>query len=368
MFNILNKYLFKKFLSSFILTFLILATIIFVGDFVEQFRKSTGKDVPLIIIFQLTSFNFPSLISFTLPVSAFFGSLMCFLSLVRNSETITMHTSGLSIQRLAIPGLFFYFIIGMVYVTSVNPLISVFEKKYSELEFMYIDRVDKFASITKNGLWLKQDNSEKGFSSVLYAKNIKNKGQDLIDFMVLEYDENGFFQGRLDGSKAKLNNGYWEMFNTQVTPKYNESYYSEYLLYKTNINLDDIGDSLSSPSSISIWRLVTFINFLEELGYSALDFKMHLYNLVFMPLFILALVYLASSLVNGLKQSDKFGFTIISSLILIFFLYFLSNLLDALGATSQIHPILAKSLMPIITMFIAIIIFQIENLRIKKII
>ena len=85
----------------------------------------------------------------------------------------------------------------------------MFDERYSELEYRYIDRVDKFASITKNGLWLKQENQEKNLSSVLYAQEIKQQGRNIIDFMILEYDEKGSLQGRLDGNKAILKNGYW---------------------------------------------------------------------------------------------------------------------------------------------------------------
>ena len=55
---------------------------------------------------------------------------------------------------------------------------------------------------------------------------------------------------------------------------------------KGDIKLNDISDSLSSPTTISIWRLIKFINFLEDLGYSAIDFKMHFYELVFLPVFL----------------------------------------------------------------------------------
>ena len=45
--------------------------ILFIGDFVEQFRKSAGKGVSTNIIFQLTLLNFLSLIYFTLPLIVF---------------------------------------------------------------------------------------------------------------------------------------------------------------------------------------------------------------------------------------------------------------------------------------------------------
>ena len=257
----INLYLFKSFFFSFLITFIIFAILIFIGDFIEQFRKSTSKEVPLQIIIQLSSYNFLNLTMFTLPVVSFFSSLFAFLYLIRNSELIIIASSGVSIRSILISPIILYLLIGAFFITALNPLMSVFEDKYSELEYEYINRVDKFASITKNGIWLKQLNNNNGLSSVLYAKDIKDEGGNLSDFMILEYDINGSFQGRLDGSSAKLNPGYWEMTDVQISPKFNESYFKKDFKYHTNIKIEDISDSLSSPLSISFWRLGKFIDF-----------------------------------------------------------------------------------------------------------
>ena len=368
MFNKINYYILKKFLYSFLITFIILASIIFIGDFVEQFRKAAGKNVPFNIILQLTLFNFPNLITYTLPITSFFSSILALLILIRNSELTVISGMGISNLKTIFPALILHFFIGIIFITLANPLIAAFDDKYSNLEYEYIDRVDKFASITKYGLWLKQDNYETNRTSVLYAKSTEQEGRVLNSFMLLEYDDKGAFNGRIDGKKAELKDGYWKMFEIQVTPKYGEISFQDYLNYKTNIKPEDISDSLSSPSSISIWRLLTFINFLEELGYSAIDFKMHLYSLISLPFFISTLVLLAFCLVQGIQQNDKFSKIIISSLIIIFLLYFLSNLLNALGSTSQIHPIVANFSMPVITFGIAIFIYQYLELWRKKII
>ncbi len=359
----LNIFLLRRFFNSFLLVLLILAVLLFIGDFVEQLRKSTGKNISINIIFQLSLLNFPNLIFFSLPLITFFSSILAYLNLIRNSEKIIIGSIGISNLKLAVPVVVLYFFIGIFFITVANPLISLLEERYSQLEYKYIDKVDKFASITKNGLWLKQDNQSKNISSVLYAKNIKDQGKQLIDFMILEYDNNGSFQGRLDGSSAILKNGYWEMQNVQLTPKYDEASFENKLNYETNIDPEDITDSLSSPKSISIWRLITFINFLEDLGYSAVDFKMHFYDLIFLPLFMSALVLLASSLTSRLKQNEKFVKTLFYSLVLIFAVYFLSNLFDALGSTSQLSPLLAKSLLPVILIIISIFLFNIDKIR-----
>ena len=367
MFNKINYYIFKRFLYSFLITFIILASILFIGDFVEQFRKTAGKNVPFNIILQLTLFNFPNLITYTLPITSFFSSILALLILLRNSELTVISGMGISNLKVILPALTLHFFIGITFITLANPIITIFDDKYSNLKYEYIDRVDKFASFTKNGLWLKQDNYETGLTSVLYAKTTEQEGMVLNFFMLLEYDEKGTFNGRIDGEKAELKDGYWKMYEIQVTPKYGETTYLNHLDYKTNIKPKDISDGLSSPSSISIWRLLTFINFLEELGYSAIDFKMHLYSLISLPFFISTLVLLAFCLVQGIKQNDKFSKIIISSLILIFILYFLSNLLNALGSTSQIHPVIANFSMPLITFTMAMFIYQYWELRRKKI-
>ena len=361
MFNKINKYILKNFLFSFIIVFLIFAIILFVGDFVEQFRKAAGKDVSVRIIFQLAAYNFPSLISFTLPITAFFSSLAAFLILIRNSETIVFGSAGISNLRMTIPAVVLYLLIGSIFVTFASPLISVFEENYSKLEYKYINKIDKFAAITKNGIWLKQENFEKEISSVLFATGIKNEGRELLNFMILEYDKNEAFHGRIDGDLAKLKDGFWQLNNSVITPKYGEAKFEEYINYSTNIRLDDILDSLSSPTSISIWRLIKFINFLENLGYSAVDFKMHLYNMIFLPILVASLVFLSSSLVKHLKQNDKFTKTIIYGFVIIFCIYFLTNLLDALGTSSQIHPFLSKALIPVLVVLFSIFLQSTQN-------
>ena len=362
MFSKINLYLFRSFFYSFLITFAVFAFLIFIGDFIEQFRKSTNKEVPIQIIFQLTAYNFLSLTMFTLPVVSFFSSLFAFLYLIKHSELIIVSSSGVPIRSMLISPIVLYILIGGFFVTALNPLMAVFEDRYSELEYSYINRVDKFASITKNGIWLKQFNANNNLSSVLYAKEIKDEGETLSNFMILEYDKNGSFQGRLDGDTANLNKGYWNMKNVQISPKFDDPYFKKEFEYQTNIKIEDISDSLSSPLSISFWRLGKFIGFLENLGYSAIDFKMHYYNLIFLPFLMASLFILSASLSINLKQNDKFFTTFIVSFVLIFFVYFISNLLDALGSSSQINPLTAKSSMPIIVLSLSLLIFKFPRL------
>ena len=368
MFSKINIYLIKNFFISFVIVFLIFAALIIIGDFVEQFRKSTGKEVPIKIIFQLAIFNFFSLIEFIIPIVAFFAALLTYILLIKNSEFLIIGSVGISNSRVLIPAVIIYFVVGVFFVTIINPLSSVFYDRYTELEYKYIAKSDKFASITKNGIWLKQFNNKKNISSVLYAQQISNSGSTLLNFMLLEYDTKGAFQGRLDGKKAILENGFWVMDDVQISPKYDQASFKSKLKYATNIKSSDITNSLSSPDSISIWKMGKFINFLEDLGYSAREFKLYYYNLLILPFFMSFLTILASTLVLDLKQNTKVTKIIITAFILIFIIYFLSNLLDALGSSSQINPFLAKITTPIFVLIFSFLFFNYSYLKRKKLV
>ena len=95
---------------------------------------------------------------------------------------------------------------------------------------------------------------------------------------------------------------------------------------------------------------------------------MHFYELVFLPIFLSTLVLLAYAILREAKQNDKFAKSVTYSFIVIFILYFISNLLDALGSSAQIHPLIAKAAMPIITLLFYFLISQYFSFRRKKII
>ena len=126
MFSKINIYLAKNFFISFVIVFIVFATLLVIGDFVEQFRKSTGKGVPLKIIFQLAIFNFFSLIEFIIPIVAFFSTLLTYILLIRNSEFLVISSVGISNIRVLIPAIIVYFIIGLFFITTIYPLSAYF--------------------------------------------------------------------------------------------------------------------------------------------------------------------------------------------------------------------------------------------------
>ena len=113
-----------------------------------------------------------------------------------------MGSSGISSLQLAKAPMAIFFLIGLIFVIVVNPLSAVFQKEFQELDYKYIKRVDRLTSISKNGIWLMQENSN-GLTNIIYAKSIEDDGATLIDFMLLEYGADNELKGRIDGKEAR---------------------------------------------------------------------------------------------------------------------------------------------------------------------
>jgi len=364
MFSKLDIYLLKNFIYSFLIVFTLFTLLVFFSDLIEQFRKSTNKDVPIDIIFRLTFLNTPILIFSTLPVVIFFSTIFGYLKLIRSSEYIVMGSSGISSIQSAKTPILIFFLIGLIFVLVVNPLSAIFQKEFQELDYKYIKRVDRLTSISKNGIWLMQENPN-GITNIIYAKKIKDDGSTLIDFMLLEYSENDELKGRIDGEVAKLGDEKWLMNNLLLTKKDEIPIYYDYFEYSAYINKEDIKNSLSAPEMMSFLQLSSFIYILEKLGYSANDYKIYFYNILLTPFIIIGFVLLASTIIIDVKQNDKFAKIIITSFIMIFIYYFFSNLMSTLGSNSKIPPFLSTIITPILLFSISIGINRYKTLKRK---
>jgi lipopolysaccharide export system permease protein len=365
MFSKLNIYLLKNFIYSFFIVFVVFTLLIYFSDLIEQFRKSTNKDVPIDIIFKLTFLNAPFLSFSTLPIVVFFSTVFCYLKLIRSSEYIIMGSAGMSSFQLAKAPIFIFFVIGIFFVTIVNPLSAIFQKEFNELDYKYIKRIDRLTSISQNGVWLMQENTN-GIINIIYAKSIKDDGATLLNFMLLEYTADDEFIGRIDGEVAKLRDEKWLMSNLLITKRYQDPVFHDYFEYDAFISNEDIKNSLSAPEMMSYLQLGSFIYILEKLGYSADDYKIYFYNILLMPLIIIGFVLLANSIVIDLKQNDRFAKVIATSFLLIFIYYFVSNLMNTLGSNAKFSPFLSTLITPCLLIALSVIINKYKTLN-KKI-
>ena len=121
--KILDKYLLKSFISTFVsvgsilfLIFIIQGVWLFIGDF-------AGKDLDLSFFVKFFSFYAPIVLPMVLPLSVLLASIMTFGSLSENYEFAAIKSSGISLSRALRPLTYLILIISIASFFTANYLI-----------------------------------------------------------------------------------------------------------------------------------------------------------------------------------------------------------------------------------------------------
>ncbi|MEN9488836.1 MAG: hypothetical protein RL494_1101, partial [Bacteroidota bacterium] len=97
--KILDRYLLKTYLTSFVSVFVILIFIFILQTVWLFISELAGKDLDIILIFKFLLFKMPSLVPLVLPLSILLSTIMTFGDLAENYEFAAMKSAGISFER-----------------------------------------------------------------------------------------------------------------------------------------------------------------------------------------------------------------------------------------------------------------------------
>jgi lipopolysaccharide export system permease protein len=163
----------------------------------------------------------------------------------------------------------------------------------------------------------------------------------LRDVMVLLMQGTDTFVGRIDAPVATLEPGFWTLHDARLSTP--DSPPRPLLSHQvdTDITAENIQDSFAPPETVSFWALPGFIGVLERAGFSALRHRLHWYALTADPALLCAMVLLAATF--SLRPIRRGGTAVrmVGGIITGFVLYFLSDVVSALGVSARIPVALA---------------------------
>ncbi|MGA2089419.1 MAG: LptF/LptG family permease, partial [Stellaceae bacterium] len=115
--------------------FLAMVSIIFLLDYVELIRRSGNRpDATLGVLLELAALKQPYMAQQILPFAILFGTMMAFWRMTRSHELVVARASGISVWQFLTPPLTVAFLIGVVAVMLFNPIASVTQASYENLE------------------------------------------------------------------------------------------------------------------------------------------------------------------------------------------------------------------------------------------
>jgi lipopolysaccharide export system permease protein len=336
----LSRYIGRQFMLWFGVVFMALLGVTFVLDAVELMRRAAAKaDATLDVVFAMALLKLPLMAEELLPFAILFGGMFVFARLTRSRELVVTRAAGVSVWQFMLPAILLALFIGAVNIAVFNPIASVTTTRFERMESQYLRGRSSLLAVSKTGLWLRQGD-ETG-RSVVHAQRVLPDSTDLQDVIIFLFEGSDRFSGRIDAAEAHLGDGRWELKDAWLTAPGQPPRFEPHYNVETKLTAKDLQDSFAAPETMSFWDLPGFIEVLESAGFSALRHRLHWHSLLASPFLLCAMVLIAATFTLRLTRRGGTALIIAGGVLAGFLLYFLSDVILALGLSASIPVVLA---------------------------
>ncbi|HTJ64782.1 MAG TPA: LPS export ABC transporter permease LptG [Alphaproteobacteria bacterium] len=339
----LLKYLSKQFFTSFLIFIGVLLMVIYLVDTLELIRRAASHpEVTFGQIAKMSFFQLPDVGQQLFQFAVLFGALFTFWRLTRTSELVVLRAVGVSAWEFLLPAVLVAATIGVVKVAVINPIGSAFSARFEQMDNTLLRGKTSTIDLSAGGLWLRQ--SARDSYTIIHARNVDSTTWKLKDVSIYFLTNNDDLTGRLDASDAALVGDKWVVndgkFNRPDHPDEPPTPVPT-MSISTDMTPGKIQEIFASPKSHSFWTILHYIRTMETTGISAVRLRLQYMGLLADPFLYAGLVLIAAA--AGLRQTRRGGtlFVIATGIIAAFALFFLGNVVRALGESETIPIALA---------------------------
>lgn len=336
--NILDRYILRKFLTTYVFVVLVLVSVLMVIDYVEKSESFIRNKPPLTALLGDYYLNFiPYWANLLSPITIFIATVFVTSRLAARTEIIAILSSGVSFIRLLVPyvvgstlvGISIFYLINYVVPVS-NKIRIAFELKYDKKPFIF-EKQDvhiKIAPKTYAYIANYDNQLHEGYhftietieGNRLYSKFQANKivWQDSLK----KWRLTDWTQRKFSDSSEVLTSGFRIDTAINLKPK---DFESNYMLYET----------FTTP------QLIEFIEELKSRGADRIEtYLIERYLRITSP-FAIVILTLIGVILSARKSRQGTGYQIALGFLLAFIYIMLFVVARSLASAGTLHPLLA---------------------------
>jgi lipopolysaccharide export system permease protein len=349
LFSTLNRYFCRVFFFWLGTCTVVIGTVISLFEGTELVRRSLGKPyIDLSIILEMIILKLPNHFQTLLPFIILSATMVTFYRLNHTQEIVAARSSGLSIWQLLKGLIAFVLVLGMTQLIIINPLSAAMSNRFANLESLYFSGASNRVAISETGLWFREITPER--QSIIHTVYVQSNTKTFTKITFHNYLPDGSYNTRIDAASAILHKGHWELHDAVIWED-KEGIFKTHptMNIETPLTMEKIQDSNTSPETMSFWYLPKFIDILDKSGLASMSYRLYWHGQIAKLGMMMAMVLLAATF--GIRPVRQGGTTLYISFGIGcgFALYFLNNIVYALGLGGQI-PILIAAWAPTLIM------------------
>ncbi len=338
------KFLSFIFFKSFFYVTIIMFSLVLILNLLSELDFFKEIDIGIDFTLLLSLLNSPSMIFEMFPFIFLISTQLFFIKLFNNNELEVFKYSGL--KNSSILG-----ILSIIAFTTGILIILIFYNFSANLKNFYLEKKSFYtndgkylAVITKNGLWIKDEISEKIY--IINSSKIENNF--LIDNFITEFNSKFEVIRNIQSKKIDIKKKKWKIYDAKVYDK-NVYEVKKVLEIKTNFNYRRIQTLYSNLSSLDIFQLYEIRENYKKLNYSLTEVNLQLLKLLVKPLYLLLITIFSALIMFRIKRLNTTTTKISLGLFLSVIIYYINNFFLVMGSTERI-PLLFAIFIPLVAL------------------
>ncbi|WPX96513.1 LptF/LptG family permease [Candidatus Bandiella euplotis] len=344
-----KTYFKRNFVDYFKTLFFTLAAfflIILLFDLLEILRITSKYSLKLPVLIKLALMKNYSSLRQVVPMIVLVSSLIFFYIKNKNNEIIAAKSVGMSSFNIIIPVLSAVLVFGIINVVLINPVGTMFLRKYQNYEAHKFKKQVSLIAVSKSGIWLKNKLGEDDV--IINALRVSQAFKTMHDTNIFIIDKTGALQKQVSAKKILLMQDEIIAEDATLIDRDFEIQSMPTITLPIQISISQIFENLTSIETISFFQLLEFIKIADDSGLSSTKYIMQFLKEVFSPIFLISMAMVSYFYCYNVSHRKKLDLSPLFCLVTGFTIYFSTNFVHALGSSGQISVILAV-LFPVIT-------------------
>jgi len=352
----IDRYLIKRFLTTYVFAVFIIVMVILVIDFVEKnddFLETKPSNRAIFLDYYMNLA--PYWANYISPLMIFISTVFFTAKMASHTEIIAILGSGTSFRRLMLPyfigsgivAVYSFVMVGWVLPKANIPRID-FQNKYLESDFYFTGR-DIHMAVQKN--------------VYAYLSSYDNNSNTAYDF-TLEKIENNRLVEKLSARRATYDDSLkkWKLYDYQIRKlgiTKDQMTYSPATPLDTSINMfpSDFANSKNRQETLTIPQLQDYIELINSRGAEGVEiYKIEYYQRFATP-FAVVILSIMGLIVSARKARGGVGLQIAIGFVLAFLYIIFYILSKGIAEAGSMNPILAVWLPNIVFSAISVVMY-----------
>lgn len=350
--NILEKYVGRSVAGAVLSVVTVLMVLYTLMGFVNEFDQIGKHQYTMWHALGYSLLRLPERLYQLFPLATLLGTMIGLGALSRNSELVVIRSSGVTLSRLIIAIMKTAFILTALAV-FIGEVIAPPIQQYANLK--RIKAINKEISLnTEYGLWARDG------KTFIHVRRVTNEGQ-LQGITLYQFDDKQNLNSVIRARTANHENNQWilkQVVKTQIARNKISKQHLKEMPWKSLLDPELVNVVSVTPEMLPIWKLRSYISYLQENGLDASQYELAYWGKLIMPLTILAMVLIAIPFIFVSQRQTPIGKQILIGFLVGISFFILSKLAGQMGVVYQMPALLVVSLPTILVIAIALMMLR----------